>query len=104
NAFKLNNHPDLSSTSSYAKRNIISCSTEKREYKKVSFNYSLAGIDSLKEIAINDNRQPAGEMLNGVLYLKLETRTGAWYPETHDGVALPVYAFAEAGKPLQLPG
>jgi FtsP/CotA-like multicopper oxidase with cupredoxin domain len=39
-----------------------------------------------------------------VLYLKLETRAGNWYPETHEGDPLHVYAFAEEGKPLQLPG
>jgi FtsP/CotA-like multicopper oxidase with cupredoxin domain len=60
--------------------------------------------DSLEEILINDNRQPAGELLNGILYLSLEARTGIWYPETHDGTGLRVHAFAEAGKPLQLPG
>jgi len=59
---------------------------------------------SSEEIFVNDNRTSAGEMRNGVLYLKLETRTGNWYPETHDGNPLQVYAFAEAGKPLQIPG
>ena len=43
-------------------------------------------------------------MKDGILYLKLEARTGIWYPETHDGSGLRVHAFAEAGKPLQLPG
>jgi FtsP/CotA-like multicopper oxidase with cupredoxin domain len=64
----------------------------------------FAAADSLEEIAVNDNRQIAGEMHDGVFFIKLETRTGAWYPETHDGKGLRVYAFAEAGKPLRLPG
>jgi FtsP/CotA-like multicopper oxidase with cupredoxin domain len=27
-----------------------------------------------------------------------------WFPETHEGKPIRVYAFAEKGKPLQLPG
>ncbi|MEJ7829782.1 MAG: hypothetical protein WKF91_16350, partial [Segetibacter sp.] len=27
-----------------------------------------------------------------------------WYPETHDGNGIRVHAFAERGKPLQVPG
>jgi FtsP/CotA-like multicopper oxidase with cupredoxin domain len=104
-AFKLNDHPDSLLITTYARQNIISCSPANNSYKKVSFKQRfIAETGSLEEIATNDNRKPAGEMKNGILYLKLETRTGAWYPETHDGEALPVYAFAETGKPLQLPG
>jgi hypothetical protein len=54
-------------------------------------------------IATNDNRQPAGRLQNGVLTLQLELRRGTWHPEGEDGEAIPVYAFAEAGKPLQAP-
>ena len=86
-------------------REIISCSPAKSKFKKFDFNYGFPSTtDMLEEIAINDNRKAAGELRNGILYLKLETRIGAWYPETKDGNALPVYAFAEAGKSLQLPG
>ena len=60
--------------------------------------------DSLQDITINDNRQPAGEFKNGIFYINLETRTGFWYPETNDASGLRVHAFAEKGKPLQLPG
>ncbi|CAN5420543.1 hypothetical protein BH10BAC3_BH10BAC3_28330 [soil metagenome] len=59
---------------------------------------------SLAEININDNRHTAGEFRNGIFYLELETRKGAWYPESHEGYGLGVYAFAEKNKPLQLPG
>lgn len=66
------------------------------------FSGSYTGL--YEEILVNDNRKTAGEMRNGELYIQLETREGNWYPETHDGNPLYVYAFAEKGKPLQLPG
>ena len=52
----------------------------------------------------NDNRHPAGVLANHVLTLKLETRTGLWYPEGEAGRALESGAFAEVGKPLLTPG
>src|SRR5687768_16089552 len=58
----------------------------------------------IEEITINDNRKPAGEFRNGVYYINLEARIGYWYPETHDGDPIKIKAFAETGKPLQVPG
>lgn len=58
----------------------------------------------LPNIAANDNRKPAGVLRDGVLKLQLELRKGNWHPEAEDGEAIPSYAFAEAGKPLQVPG
>src|SRR5262245_31895491 len=55
-------------------------------------------------IAANDNRKPAGELRGSVLRLQLEIRKGIWHPEQEDGEAIPVYAFGEAGRPLQVPG
>lgn len=52
----------------------------------------------------NDNRVPAGELHEGVLALRLEARAAAWYPEDSAGPAVPVYAFAEAGRPVTIPG
>lgn len=57
-----------------------------------------------EEIAINDNQKPAGEFRNGVYYLHLEAREGYWYPESKEGAPVKIKAFAEAGKPLQVPG
>lgn len=57
----------------------------------------------LPVISANDNRTAAGVLRNGVLTLNLELRKGNWYPEKADGEAIPVYAFAEVGKPLQVP-
>lgn len=57
-----------------------------------------------EEIFPNDNKRSAGFLQNGVLTINLEAREGMWFPETHEGEAIRVYAFAEKGKPLQLPG
>lgn len=103
NAFRSYDRPDISPGTNYGKPAIISCSPEKNKYTKAG-PFLTPLTNSAEEIFTNDNRKTAGEIRNGILYLKLETRMGSWYPETHDGAALPVYAFAEAGKPLQLPG
>ena len=55
-------------------------------------------------ISANDNRVTSGALKDGVLTLRLEMRKGIWHPESDDGEAIPVYAFGEAGKPLQVPG
>ncbi len=70
---------------------------------------SCAGIcrlaaQNLPEIACNDNRSPAGELRNGVLTVHLEIGQGNWRPEGEHGEVIPIYAFGEAGKPLQAPG
>lgn len=58
---------------------------------------------NLQPLAANDNRTPAGELRGNVLSLHLEIRKGVWHPEAEDGEAIPAYAFAEEGKPLQVP-
>lgn len=60
--------------------------------------------DPLPTITANDNRSRAGELRNGVLTIRLELGEGQWKPESEDGEALTVYAFGEAGGPLQNPG
>ena len=57
-----------------------------------------------EEIFTNDNKRSAGVLKDGVLTIELEAREGMWFPETHEGGGIRVYAFAEKGKPLQLPG
>lgn len=57
-----------------------------------------------RRILPNDNRIPAGQQRSGSLSLKLEVRQGDWYPESDTGLSEPILAFAEAGKPLQIPG
>jgi len=94
-AFEVNGHFSSSRGTAGEVRKVISC----------GYGKSRNGKDFIaEEISINDNRNSAGALNNGVLYLKLETKKGSWYPETHDGDPLPVYAFAEEGKPMQIPG
>ena len=52
----------------------------------------------------NDNRTPAGELKNGVLTLQLEIVEATWYPMQEGAQSLKVYAFAERGRPPQIPG
>ncbi len=55
-------------------------------------------------IEINQNHTPAGVLRDGMLTVRLEIAKGDWHPEADDGIALSVYAFGEAGHPLQNPG
>jgi len=64
----------------------------------------LCAADRLPTIAANDNRSRAGELRNNVLAIRLELGEGQWHPESEDGEGLVVYAFGEAGRPLQNPG
>ena len=57
-----------------------------------------------ERILANPNRTPAGHFRNGVLTLRLELRTGFFRPQADDGAGIVVQAFAEAGRPLQIPG
>ena len=52
----------------------------------------------------NDNRTPAGTLANGMLTVALELRPSVWMPNGDSGVAFPVPAFAEVGKPASIPG
>jgi FtsP/CotA-like multicopper oxidase with cupredoxin domain len=54
-------------------------------------------------IATNDNRVPSGTLRNGVLTIRLEARTGEWHPDRDADRGIVVRAFAEEGKPLQVP-
>src|SRR4030095_11427484 len=60
--------------------------------------------NTIEEVSINDNRKPAGEFRNGIYYVNLEIREGNWYPESKDGAPIKISAFAEVGRPLQVPG
>src|SRR5438128_9908219 len=59
----------------------------------------------LEPVAPNDNRAPAGKLADNVLTLSLEARDGSWKPDGDAGAtSYDISAFAEAGKPLQVPG
>ena len=55
-------------------------------------------------IGANSNQTAAGRLEDAVLALHLELRQGDWYPEAETGPSMKVYAFAEEGGPLQVPG
>ncbi len=59
---------------------------------------------SLPRIAANTNQHAAGIVSEGELTVELEIREGAFYPEEESGPSLRVFAFAELGKQLQIPG
>ena len=56
------------------------------------------------QAASNDNRRVAGSLRDGVLSLRIVATLAAWHPEGKQGCALQVHAFAEEGKPAQIPG
>ena len=59
---------------------------------------------SLPRIAANTNEHAAGVLSDGRLTVELEIREGAFFPEEESGPSLQVFAFAERGKQLQIPG
>jgi FtsP/CotA-like multicopper oxidase with cupredoxin domain len=69
----------------------------------------VVGLQSPKapaeRVVPNDNRVAAGTLDGNVLTVSLEARDGTWKPDGDAGSATyDVSAFAEPGKPLQLPG
>lgn len=59
---------------------------------------------SVPRIDANSNRVAAGRMVAGELRVHLETRLGRWFPEGDRDPSQIVQAFAEVGRPLQIPG
>jgi FtsP/CotA-like multicopper oxidase with cupredoxin domain len=56
-----------------------------------------------ERVAINDNRAGAGFLRNGVLTIRLEARLSDWRPDGDADPGITVAAFAEEGKPPQIP-
>ena len=57
-----------------------------------------------ERITIADNRVAAGTVVDGTLTIRLEARTGEWYPDRDTDPGVVVKAFAVEGGPLQIPG
>jgi len=55
---------------------------------------------ALPEIQINGNRQPAGQVREGVLYVRLEVM-GSWHPEGLEAPGVEVASFGVENGPLQ---
>ncbi len=58
----------------------------------------------LPAVAANDNTVAGGRLERGVLHLSLVARRGLFYPDGPGTIGLPIEAFGEVGKPLQIPG
>jgi manganese oxidase len=58
----------------------------------------------LADIAANDNTVAGGRFEGGVLNIALVAKEGLWYPDGPGTIGLPIEAFGEAGRPLQIPG
>jgi manganese oxidase len=67
----------------------------RRSYEHVAF---------AERAGINDNRQSAGTLRDGVLTVHLEVREVDWRPDGDEAPGLVVRAFAERGKPASIPG
>ena len=67
-----------------------------------------AGVDRrvgvVERVTANENRQPVGTLKAGMLTVRLEARVGEWHPDGDDAPGANVPAFAEPGKPPQIPG
>ena len=55
-------------------------------------------------VRINDNRRAAGTLRGGVLTVHLEARLGTWHPDGDSAPGAAIPAFAEEGKPPEIPG
>lgn len=63
------------------------------------------GVEVPPPVAVpNDNTQPAGQLSNGVLTVRLELRAAFWYPDSHRASPIFIYSFAEEGREPQDPG
>ena len=60
--------------------------------------------DRPQRVRVNDNHRAAGTVRDGLLTLHLEARLGAWHPDGDSALGADVPAFAEAGKPTEIPG
>ncbi len=66
--------------------------------------FALPLSAQVEVIQPNDNETPAGSLEGNVLSINLVAETGTWFPEGDAGHSLPIQAFREEGKPLQIPG
>ncbi|HET9984967.1 MAG TPA: multicopper oxidase domain-containing protein [Longimicrobiales bacterium] len=64
----------------------------------------VAAANAPAVIGPNDNREAGGRLRGGVLTVRLEARSGVWYPEGPNGFPVPVAAWGEEGQPLRNPG
>jgi FtsP/CotA-like multicopper oxidase with cupredoxin domain len=83
---------------------VAACSLEARQADDSNDASDPVDLAAEARIEPNDNRRPAGRLVDGVLYLDLEARAGVWRPTGPDGAEIRIGAFAEAGGPPLIPG
>ena len=67
-------------------------------------NVGRGTFGRLCDIAANDGTKPGGVRTGRTLRISLVARWGLWYPDGPGTIGLPVEAFGEVGRPLQIPG
>jgi len=65
---------------------------------------AIASNVAAATILPNDNTHPAGHLARGVLTVRLELRVAEWRPESNRPLTIPIFAFAEEGRPAEDPG
>ncbi len=65
---------------------------------------ALAQARPVDRVRANDNRARAGIFSAGVLAVRMEARMAQWHPQGEDAPGAMVPAFAEIGRPAQIPG
>jgi FtsP/CotA-like multicopper oxidase with cupredoxin domain len=65
---------------------------------------SSAAAQPMQRVRANDNRARAGIFLSGVLAVRIEARMAQWHPQGDDAPGAAIPAFAEIGRPAQVPG
>jgi FtsP/CotA-like multicopper oxidase with cupredoxin domain len=63
-----------------------------------------AQVRPVERVRANDNRARAGIFSSGVLAVRMEARMAEWHPQGEDAPGAMVPAFAEIGRPAQIPG
>ena len=58
----------------------------------------------MEHVVPNDNRVPAGRLVDGVLTIRLDARLASWHPDADSAPGAVVPAFAEAGAAPRIPG
>jgi FtsP/CotA-like multicopper oxidase with cupredoxin domain len=59
---------------------------------------------SMPQALANDNRVASGSLAGSRLHIALEARQAIWRPDGDGGPGIPIQAFAEVGKHVQIPG
>ncbi|HUG41178.1 MAG TPA: hypothetical protein VMM12_11870, partial [Longimicrobiales bacterium] len=82
---------------------LILVGTSVLEAQQQPLGTALERGSMLPRAEANDQRTPAGRMVDGELRIELEAVEAAWYPRGPDGPRVVTPAFAEVGGPPQVP-